>query len=566
MLSFDPAFFSFRILFEKNFNVELGRWGSIVSQLLPLWFLKNGCSLETFLRVYSVSFIIIYYVIFLILTVVLRNMRAAVMLMLALCLAFRHAFYYSTAEIYQGTAICVLIWAVAFPENPYLTKPKKNLAAAICFILIIVVSYYHQLLVFPLLFLFIYYLIATKKYSDKLTIGLILFTAAWFFVRIKFLTESTYEKGKIPELRDLIEGFSYITNTSSYAYFKYFVKYFLWSLVVLNFICVVQFFYKHKWLLAFFYIATNAAFIYLNIITYRKGESPLMYENYLTVLGLFCAVPLSEQLIGLKHLKIKLLALTVILLFNIREIYSSHLPFTLKQDYLSRITESSRKMPEKKYVIDSRNFPWQYNWISWTLPFETLLNSSLQSPDSAITVCVANPVNQYDSIATWKNIFIGPSWSPTWFWTNDLDSNYFKLPPTPYGYLTGLQSDSSFKESEFNKKNVFIIPLQSEVTLGREKYTVIPLRIINTSGKKLPAVPDVDHQFFLSYHILSEKGEIIFVDNYRTPLETDVGSKGNVGLIVKTPLKKGKYTILIDFVTENVRWWNIDSKVSLVVI
>src|SRR5437660_1080814 len=51
MLNYDPAFFSFRIIYDKNYDVELGRWGSIISQILPLWFLKSGCSLETFLRV-----------------------------------------------------------------------------------------------------------------------------------------------------------------------------------------------------------------------------------------------------------------------------------------------------------------------------------------------------------------------------------------------------------------------------------------------------------------------------------------------------------------------------------
>src|SRR5689334_21683384 len=68
MLSYDPAFFSFKIIFERDFDVELGRWGSVVSQVLPLWFLQLGCSLETFLRVYSVSFILIYYLIFLFLS------------------------------------------------------------------------------------------------------------------------------------------------------------------------------------------------------------------------------------------------------------------------------------------------------------------------------------------------------------------------------------------------------------------------------------------------------------------------------------------------------------------
>jgi hypothetical protein len=229
------------------------------------------------------------------------------------------------------------------------------------------------------------------------------------------------------------------------------------------------------------------------------------------------------------------------------------------------LSDHGRKMPEKKYVVDSRNFPWAFGWVSWSLPFETLLYSSLESKDSSVTVCISTPVTQYDSVKNWENIFLGPPWAITWFWTSDLDNNYFNLPSTPYGQLTSLQSDSSFKEQDFNNQNVFIVPLQNEVTSSKEVYIIVPLHILNTSGKKICAVPDVTYQVFLSYHVMDEKGKAVSVDNVRTPLEMDINKEGNTGLIVNTQLKKGKYTLLIDFVTENIRWWNIDAKVTLFV-
>ena len=563
MLNFDPAFFSFRIIFEKNYDVELGRWGSVFSQALPLWCLKAGCSLETFLRVYSVSFILIYYLVFLIISLVLKNLQAAIILMLTLCLGFRHSFYYSTAELYQGLAISVLVLALVFPENGFSSKRKMLLSYGISFILVFVLSYYHQILVFPLLFIFIYHLISQKRYTDKYLLGIIAFTVLWFFIRIKFLTETAYEKDKIPEIGTLLGQLGSFTEMPSYKYFIDFAGKYLIPLLILNLVALAGMLYKRKWLLAFFYCLFNLGFIYLNIVTYAKGESPLMYENYLTILGLFCALPVSWLLVGIKRPKIALLLAVIILAINLREIYACRIPFSDRVDYLKRVTTFGRSFQNKKYIVDYRCFPWKYGWVSWSMPFETLLYSSLESPDSAITVCVAEPISQYDSIASWKNIFIGPSWSPVWFWTNELDHNYFNLPDGDYKKITTSQLDSSFSESDFNNRDVTIKTLDSAIVIGREAFGVIPVEIINSSGKRINAISDSKSSLGFCYHLLDENGKLLLWDGLRSYLETDVYENADQGVIFENNLSKGKYILEIDLLSEGIRWWNINTRVKL---
>jgi len=280
---------------------------------------------------------------------------------------------------------------------------------------------------------------------------------------------------------------------------------------------------------------------------------------------LFCAVPLSELLISIKNQRVLWPLAVFILALNLQGIYASSIPFTLKENYLKRLTDRGRKMPEKKYVIDSRNLPWQYNWVSWALPFETLLYSSLESPDSSISVCSAQPVSQYDSISTWKNIFLGPTWAITWFWTTDIDKRYFSLPPGEYKKLTSFQSDSTFDEQIFNKNNISIEPLENFIEMGKEKYTVLPVLIKNNSGKILNAIPDCPENIKMSYHVRSESGEELIWDGSRTPLETDVERESVQCLVVKSILPKGKYLVEVDFVTEGKRWWGINTRVKLTV-
>jgi hypothetical protein len=563
MLNYDPAFFSFRILYDKTFDIELGRWGSVLSQLLPLWFLKSGSSLETFLKAYSVSFILIYYFIFLIITIVLKNNRAGIILMLALCLAFRHAFYYPTAELYQGIALCVLVWALTFPETEYQSRLKKNITTLVTGLLIFALSYYHQILVFPLLFIFVYHIIAEKKYFDKHVIGLVILTATWFFIRVKYLTTTTYEKDKIPELNLFFSQLGNLSQTPSFIYFKYFAKHFLWSLIFLNMICLGALVYNRRWPLLVFYVLFNAAFIYLNLITYRNGESPVMYENYLTLLGLFCAVPLSSLLLNFKYEKLRLPLTMIILIINVYGIYSARYMFSDRVAYLDRITSEARKLPEKKYIIESRNFSWKHAWVSWAFPFETLLSSSLQSPDSAISICVAQPINQYDSIINWENIFIGPPWSPIWFWTNNLDPHYFNLPEGNYKKIATSQSDFSFTERVFTNSNIAITAKENFVTLSKDSFTVVPITIHNTSGFRINSIPDSQTPVVLSYHVYDDKGKEVVWNGFRTPLETDIDKEATVGLVIKNDLEKGSYTCQIDFITEDIRWWNINAKIKL---
>jgi hypothetical protein len=565
MLNYDPAFFSFRILQDKNYDIELGRWGSVISQALPLWFLKLGCSLETFLRVYSVSFILIYYIIFLFISLFLKNARASVVLMFTLCLAFRHAFYYSTAELYQGLAISVLVMALVSPEVEYSTGLRKNAAYLLSAGLIYVLSYYHQILVFPLLFIFCYHLLLKKKYKDAYLIFMIALTAVWFLIRVKFLTETTYEKDKIPDLKTLLAGFPHITGMPSYFYFRHFVRHYILSLVFLNLLSVGVMVYKREWMLASFYVLFNVGFIYLNIITYAKGESPLMYENYLTVLGLYCAVPLTDILSGMKRQRLAILLVIAVLSFNLKEIYAAKYPLTQKIEYLKRMTDSGREMPEKKYLISSRNFPWSYDWVSWSLPFESLLYSSLVSPDSAVTVCTASPVNQYDSLLDWKYIFLGPPWSPTWFWTTDLNLKYYALPAGTYKKLCTSQSDTSFSESVFGNYNVVIEPLIDHVEIKKATYAVVPLRIKNNSGHLLRSVPDAEHSILLCYHVKDNNGNYVVWDGNKVYLETDIDKQAIQGLVVMSDLPKGDYILEADLMTNGKRWWGINSKISLTV-
>jgi hypothetical protein len=565
ILSFDSSFYAFQIIQSKTYDIELGRWGDILSQLLPVMALKNHCSLETFLRLYSISFIIIYYIIFLLCTLVFKNQKAGLALMLVLCLGFRWVFYYAVTEIHMAMALSILLWAIISSPFFYGTKLKKWIGTILSVILIYVMSYFHQLIVFPILFIIMLEFIGNKQWRNPFLWFIFLFAIIWFYIRIKILTVSEYEVNKILSFDDLKDGLSNFFHLSS---FKYLVKFFISSLKSLCIVFILSLIIaalRRNWLLFTYLFLFPSGFIILIILIYYKGESPLMLQNYYPVVGLLVGVMFIYIIYDNLPKGLTLCLTALLLLINLKGVYNAHNIQTERIHYIDRLTQYGRLLPAKKYLLNDNNIPKDITSGEWAIPFETLLYSSLPSPDSAITFFYSNPMNKYDDLLNKENVFLGPNWAPMWFSSNTLYKDYFHLPSSGYLKVNTSQADSSFNESVFNDKNVSIKPLASEVRSNGFNFVEVPIKIINASGKRIYSTPEGDHPVLLSYHIYDENGKNLIWDNSRTTLEVDIKDEYTQGLMVYLPPKKGKYIVEVDFVTENVRWWNIKARFNLIV-
>lgn len=564
MLSFDPAFFSFRIIDDENFDVELGRWGSVISQWIPILALKQSCSLETFLRLYSVSFIICYYIFFLVITFGLNNYKAAIALMIALCLTFRHSFYYATGELYQGIALTILLWAIISPEKNYSDK-QKWIAAIISCLLIYVISYFHQLTFFTVLFVLFFELFYNKRYKDFPLLAVIAFALVWYVIRIKVLTTTEYEKSKMIDLQLIIEQLPRWKELPCYIYFKQFAKHYLFWFALVMSVVGIGLLKKRNWITLFFTAAFPIGYLVLIFIIYHNGDSPVMYENYFTSLGLFAGV----GIVSLSFEKIKqkqwlLIILCLILVFNLKQVAGSHHVFTKRMDYIQRLTDYGRKQEKRKFLLDPGNYQWKYGWVAWTLPFETALYSSLAGPDSSVTVYVVEHNNaQVDTLKDKENIFLGPEWAITWFGSQNLDNRYFHFPSSGYEYLNTSQADSTFDEFAFNDENLSLTVVNKNIHSDTDPYVVIPVKIVNTSGKKLSSLQRNENGIFFSYKIYDEKGNIVIEQGERTALEVDILNEYIQGVIVNMPDKSGDYVVEIDLMTEGKRWWGLGTKCQL---
>ena len=565
MLSFDPAYFSFLMIESNNFVIACNRWGMVPTQILPLIALKNHWSLEVFLKLYSVSFILVYYLIFLSCTIVLKNYRAGLALLLTLCLGFRWVFYYPTMELFMAIAFSILLWAVIAPALPYSSGIKKWIATIISILLVFTISYSHHLAFFCIIYAVLLEIIINKRWKDIHLWIVFFFTLGWFFIRVKFLTTTTYEVAKMEGQEGIFNYLPDFFTLESWIHFKTFFLSSLKSLSATFLFCLIVMAMRRQWLMMAYFILFVSGYSVLYILSFGGGVDELFFQSYTTPFGFFAGVTLM-YLIGDKFPRILVLAMVSVLLFvNVKGIYKAHFIQTERINYFERLCEYGRKSSAKKFILSTTNIPNNILFHHQFMPFETLLYSSLQSPDSALTFYSADNIHELDSLFAEKNPFFGLPWYPLRYQLSTFNRNYYRLPSSNYIKINTSQTDSSFHESVFNNQNISLTPLENEFHSNVYNFIIIPIKIINTSGHILHSIPDGDHPVFLSYHLSDQNGALISSDNTRTPLEVDVRDEYIQGLMVYLPPQKGTYIVEVDFVTEGLRWWNATARFNLIV-
>ena len=313
-----------------------------------------------------------------------------------------------------------------------------------------------------------------------------------------------------------------------------------------------------------FLIVYPIGFLIMILLTHFSGESPIAYENYYTFFGFFLAIPATIYLYNKQKMPI-FIVISLIVMINLFGIFKSHDIFTKRLQYIDRLVEYGRKFPEKKYIIQKSTYQWQIAWVKWAFPFETLLYSSLDGPDKAVSFYIADDMNQMDNLMNKPNVFLGPDWAPSWFSSNNMNKNFINLPSTGYKKLSSSQDDTTFIEANFNTTNITIKPINETYYSDSDPFVVIPVKITNNSGMVLHSIKGKKNPVFITYHLYDKNGGEIGWDYKRTNFDVDIYEEYTQGVIVELPKKRGEYIVEIDFVTENIRWWGFNKRVKLIV-
>ncbi|MGB0881409.1 MAG: hypothetical protein ACPGSO_00540 [Vicingaceae bacterium] len=279
-------------------------------------------------------------------------------------------------------------------------------------------------------------------------IALIVFTLVRFGVNILLISGDSYEGKKIPGIETFIQQLPQFFELESYQYFIHHVSNELMVPLLIVIGSIFYLIYKKKYLLSALFVSFPLGYLILIVITYYKGESPNMYELYYVLFGLFFSVTIGFTFLIKVNNKTISLFVIPLLIYSSIEVYNAHFLPTMRINFLELLVTKGKKVENKKYIIHPDDFPWGYGWVTWAVPAETLLLSSLKNKSDGVVFYVPS-INEEVDTSSNNGQLLGPAWQQYFFNATVLDTNYFSIPlETNYLITNRVKRSESYIKSK----------------------------------------------------------------------------------------------------------------------
>ncbi|MCS7297181.1 MAG: hypothetical protein RMK19_06635 [Bacteroidia bacterium] len=397
-----------------------------------------------------------------------------------------------------------------------------------------------------------------------------------------FLTE--YEKSKAVPLSDLLAHFALllkggIRSSRMGAYILGFYP--QHHLLTLG--CVILFslyaLIWYRWRGALLLLSQGgvgiAVAIYL-VIYLWKGEHPAAMEFY----GLILPVTVvSGFMIGVSFLqknyeRIGATGLMgIILIENGHHIWAASRTLKMSLGHTRRLVESCRREGEFKSLVHPNSVTPEvsyYVWTAYALPMATLLYSGSLSRDSSVVITMWGDLSFLDSLArtTRHEFILGPFWH--WLETrfDQLNPQYFSVPPSPYRIITHLQDQRVYEALEKGQ-----IQLQPKDTLLRflrysgysSGYLIAEVVISQQYGSRLPCLPTDSVAVGVSYEIYDSEGRKKSEFHPFNNWERDLPPQYVQGVFISHPGKSGVYEVQFGFLSRKHGFIPSGRRIKLIV-
>ncbi len=433
LLNFDSAFYSFSMLYYDDFYIAHDRYISYATQWIPLLALKLGCSLKTFLVLYSISLILLHYVIYNILVYGFKNTAAGIFLALSLVLAMRYKFYAGIAEVTASIGLLALFIGWVTKEKDQFPSLKKWQDSLIALLLIGILTTGHPAIAMPLFIFFGFDVIYRKRWKDLYNWGIIALATIIYYLKFAGISQKGgYESDRMSRLEKTWE---ILANLQDYYVWHVVKMYFetQYTFPFIIFIGVVGvLFWKRKWLSGIYIIIAFLGFMSVIYSTYSYLGAPIfnMIDGYLAMLGIIWALPMYYLFLRKPQIKwLNQLIVVSLLVFSVHRIYLLSDFFQKRLTYLETIFDNHANENERKLLSHMKDFDWELLWYPWSTPFETILLTSLDDSDNAGSLYYRqySESKKFDERLNSENLFLGAHFGPFQFEAKNIPSQLILL-------------------------------------------------------------------------------------------------------------------------------------------
>ncbi|MCW5906728.1 MAG: hypothetical protein KIS94_02630 [Chitinophagales bacterium] len=422
----DMAYHTFVIAQTGDFAIQNHRFGAAITQAFPLVAFKLGLPLKTAMQLYSSSFYIWYLVVFAIVVWGLKNWRMGIVLLSFLTLLVSYSFFWAQSEYPQGMVFLILfLSALLYPAGSaawkFILLPVLLVTTVFCHPLIILS------LIFGVSYFFLNKEIALPKFIAILSLAVLV-----LICKSLFLKTGNYEAGKMGGVKNFITLFPHYFTTKSWVFFFRqlvgdYAGYFWVTLLVAGYYLKNRFYVKLVWVVGF-----SIAYLLLVNVSFPDLEKNTYLQNLHLPLGFMIALPLVYEILPKAKLQLWVAAIVLLFAFRLGMIWQSHTFYTGRIAAIENLLEKSKAQPTNKFWVEDNVLKPEIFGETWAFSYETLLLSSIPSPDSTRTIEVQSVVEQYAFLLESDFVFINRyhGWDG-----NTLPPRYFNLKHSKYQKL-----------------------------------------------------------------------------------------------------------------------------------
>ncbi|NET34375.1 MAG: hypothetical protein F6K19_20505 [Cyanothece sp. SIO1E1] len=427
----DASYQLFMVLYQGDFAIQSGRFGAISTQVFPLLATKLGASLKMVMLSYSLSFIAFPLILYLWLSRWFRIQIMPLCLALFYLLLVSHTFYWIQSELIQACALNLFFWGIVLE--------RKVISKGIYILLILVLSaivFTHPLAFIPFLFClsFSFFSGVNKKVLFLSLCSVVLL----LIVKYGFLPIQSYDAVSLTNSKNLIHFYKFFSFISTRRFFKYcLTDYYLFPIILT---CISWFYYeKRNWSKLSLVWLFVLGYLVLVHSSYPWGPPQFHMESFYQILSIFVLLPFCYDFIpnlSPRHNRAFLLLVTLLLSIRIAHIGLQHQPYTKRLHWMQALLDQTEQISGTKFAIAEADVPIELIKNGWASPFETLLLSTLENPDSSRSVFIYNKDIDITSKLSKKRYLLTPFSDLPY---ESLPSTYFNLQDTGAYQVLDLQ-------------------------------------------------------------------------------------------------------------------------------
>lgn len=407
----DIAFQTFLMLKDGGLQIMVGRWVAAVTHVWP-WLAKElGLPLAGVLQAFSLGFVLWPLAAFAVCVGWLRQWRCGLLLVFCGVFFVKDTFYWITSELAQGLPVLCLVCAWLQKRGEILRWFEWPVLVGLLATLV----WAHPMLAFPTVFCGLFFMLHRDEYARKWggrgwgpqLAALAVFAAFWV-LKNKILPLNWYDAMSQERAAQIWTRFPHWFDLRANYDFLVWCWRDYWLTLPALATVFGYYFWKKNWTKLALTASFSIGYVLLVNVSFADGDRQFYLESMYQPLAIFIGVPMLWDVLPFaRRPRLAFGLLTVVLAASLARIGTGHERWTQRLRWAENFLAETAPRPARKLVVGESQVPMELLGFSWGTPFEFLLLSALEHPDSARCLIVAPDPAALQPAMSEKRLLLG---------------------------------------------------------------------------------------------------------------------------------------------------------------